>query len=92
MTDVPNGFHLEGPNLTVEGEKVEFNCSVSVYHYTKDITWKLNGRTFGEDHSKFIFSCGIFLWVSTCFIQLLKINFQVSKSLQRVVCYLTVVP
>ncbi|XP_034249879.1 vascular endothelial growth factor receptor 1 isoform X2 [Thrips palmi] len=49
VTDVPHGFHLEGPNLTVEGEKVEFNCSVSPYHYTRDIVWKFDGLTIGED-------------------------------------------
>ncbi|XP_052126084.1 vascular endothelial growth factor receptor 1 [Frankliniella occidentalis] len=42
VTDVPQGFYLYGNNLTVQGENLDFNCSVSKHLYPDDIVWKFN--------------------------------------------------
>lgn len=52
VADVPKGFNLEGPNVTVDGERVQFNCSVSAYYYSDSIIWKLNNYPIIKDSSK----------------------------------------
>ncbi|KAK3920398.1 Vascular endothelial growth factor receptor 1 [Frankliniella fusca] len=51
VTDVPKGFYLRGSNITIEGENVQFNCSVSKHLYPYDIVWRFNGNQLFENSS-----------------------------------------